>query len=174
MDRCKAALTLRIRSRRPRGPLMAGPWTEYCARFFSPAGQARQQVRKSRVRASWLRGRAAGGAHLAGSKAGTLKVRASLAVDGPALPIWASTAILHSASLANEAFVAELGRLGVDSRRISLKKAHLKHLSAMDSTLLTSLLVASGPDGKGAKVTLGTPRAAKVTLATGSARGSSP
>ena len=88
MDRCKAALTLRTRLRRPLGPLKGCRWTEYCARFFSPAGQARQQVRKSRVRASWLRGRAVSGAHLAGSKAGTLKARASPAIDGPATPMW--------------------------------------------------------------------------------------
>ena len=49
---------------------------------------------KSRERASWLRGRAAGGAHLAGSKAGTLKVRASPAVEGPAQLIWAEDAML--------------------------------------------------------------------------------
>ena len=46
------------------------------------------------MRASWLRGRAAGGAHLAGSKAGTLKVRASPAVEGPAQLIWAKDAML--------------------------------------------------------------------------------
>ena len=94
MDRWKAALTLRNRLRRPLDPLKGCPWTEYCARLFSPAGQARQQVRKSRVRASWLRGRAAGGAHLAGSKAVTLKVRASPAVEGPAQLIWAKDAML--------------------------------------------------------------------------------
>ena len=94
MDHWKAALTWRNRLRSSRDPLMEGRWTEYCARLFSPAGQARQQVRKSRVRASWLRGRAAGGAHLAGSKAGTLKVRASPAVEGPAQLIWAKDAIL--------------------------------------------------------------------------------
>ena len=73
---------------------MAGRWTEYCACLFSPAVQARQQVVKSRERAGWLRGRAAGGAHLAGSKAGTLKVRASPAVEGPAQLIWAKDAML--------------------------------------------------------------------------------
>ena len=94
MDRWKAARTWRHRLRRRLGPLMGGRWTEYCARLFSPAVQARQQVSKSRVRASWLRGRAAGGAHLAGSKAGTLKVRASPAVEGPAQLIWAKDAML--------------------------------------------------------------------------------